>query len=101
MSDIYDILEIRVEEGYNSVRIWFRYFFSGPKMGSREVFAESLPGLPDNIRMSTDRKNFYVALFALRFHGNPYFLDYMAPRSWLRMTLAKAGFRAFSTRFPL
>ena len=40
-----------------------RYWLSGPRRGSSEPFADNLPGFPDNVTWSPDRKAFWVALW--------------------------------------
>lgn len=42
-----------------------RYWFDGPKAGTREVVIANLPGLPDNINRASD-SNFWVALTGMR-----------------------------------
>jgi len=44
---------------YRLVRVWL----AGPHRGRAEPFAENLPGFPDNVTWSTDRKVFWVALW--------------------------------------
>jgi sugar lactone lactonase YvrE len=61
-----------------------RYWLKGPRAGTSEVFAEGLPGFPDNLD-SHPRGGFWVALFTVR---NPV-ADALAPRPWARSLLAK------------
>uniref|UniRef100_A0A0N5A0J9 Str_synth domain-containing protein n=1 Tax=Parastrongyloides trichosuri TaxID=131310 RepID=A0A0N5A0J9_PARTI len=49
-------------------RIW-KIFINGDKKGTREIFIENLPGLPDNIRLSKYSNTLYVGLTGLR-HAN-------------------------------
>lgn len=42
-----------------------RYWLQGPRAGSHEVFADNLPGFPDNIS-SNRRGTFWLALFTVR-----------------------------------
>lgn len=42
-----------------------RYWFDGPKKGTREVFVSNLPGYPDNINRGS-KGTFWVALLGLR-----------------------------------
>jgi sugar lactone lactonase YvrE len=44
---------------YRLLRVWL----SGPRRGSSEPFAENLPGFPDNVTWSPERKAFWVALW--------------------------------------
>ncbi|KAI1720173.1 strictosidine synthase domain-containing protein [Ditylenchus destructor] len=61
-----------------------RYYFTGPKKGRREIFAENLPGFPDNVRTSKNGKSIYVALFAYRGNDQPSFFDQTARHPWIR-----------------
>lgn len=42
-----------------------RYWLSGPKARTREVFVDNLPGLPDNLSFN-GQERFWVALYAPR-----------------------------------
>lgn len=44
-----------------SYRLW-RVWLSGEKAGQRDVFLDSLPGFPDNVRYSATRRVFWVAI---------------------------------------
>jgi sugar lactone lactonase YvrE len=44
-----------------SYRLW-RVWLEGPKAGTRELFTDSLPGFPDNVRYSKARGVFWVAI---------------------------------------
>lgn len=58
-----------------SYRLW-RVWLSGEKAGKKELFTDSLPGFPDNVRWSPTRNGFWVAI------GSPRkpFIDMLA--SW-------------------
>jgi len=56
-----------------------RYWLTGPKAGSAEIFAENLPGFPDGVSLGSDGR-FWVAMFNPR---NPQ-LDKMLPSPFLR-----------------
>uniref|UniRef100_A0A1I7YKT6 Str_synth domain-containing protein n=1 Tax=Steinernema glaseri TaxID=37863 RepID=A0A1I7YKT6_9BILA len=43
-----------------------RLYLSGPKAGQKEVFLDNMPGFPDNVRLSSDGKSFWVACYAAR-----------------------------------
>jgi len=45
--------------GYRLIRLWL----TGPRRGTPEPFAENLPGFPDNVTWSPERKAFWVALW--------------------------------------
>lgn len=57
-----------------------RYWLGGPRKGTAEPFLENLPGLPDNLTWSRERRVFWVALFSPRVPA----LDLLAPHPWLR-----------------
>lgn len=61
-----------------------RYWLKGEKAGTADVFADNLPGLPDNI--STGNGRFWVALYAPR----DLLLDALMPGPlWLRKLVSK------------
>lgn len=64
---------------YRILRVWL----SGDRAGRSEVFAENLPGFPDNISRWHD--TFWVALASLR---DPT-LDRLLPRPWLMHAMAR------------
>lgn len=43
-----------------------RHWFSGAKKGRTETFSDGLPGFPDNLTISADRRRFWIALPAPR-----------------------------------
>ncbi len=57
-----------------------RYWLAGPKRGTPEPFLENLPGLPDNVTWSPERRAFWIALFSPRLPA----LDLLAPYPFLR-----------------
>ncbi len=61
-----------------------RYWLSGPKKGKPDVFADNLPGFPDNIR-TDEQGNHWVAIPSLR---TP-LIDKLADQPKLRDQLAK------------
>lgn len=61
-----------------------RYWINGPKAGQSEVFADNLPGFPDNL--SVDNKGrFWVAFPTLRNAK----IDKLHPTPWLKNLVAK------------
>ncbi len=46
-------------------RLW-RVWLKGPKAGRKELFTDSLPGFPDNVRYSPSRHVFWVAIGSRR-----------------------------------
>ena len=79
------------------LRIPFRYHLEGPKKGSHEVFADNLPGMPDDLGASEDGKTYWVALHGLRHAGQWLNIpDLSATRPWLRTIYVYVGtFREF------
>lgn len=61
-----------------------RYWLTGPKAGQVELFAEGLPGLPDNIRPAS-AGGYWVALGARRSKA----LDFLHPRPLAKRFFAK------------
>jgi sugar lactone lactonase YvrE len=61
-----------------------RYWLKGPKPGTADVFADNLPGLPDNI--DSDRQGrFWVAMVAIRKADT----DMVVRHPWLKELVAK------------
>ena len=56
-----------------------KYWISGPKAGQTEIFAENLPGYPDNITRAPDG-GFWIALV----NGRDKTLDKLMPSSFMR-----------------
>ncbi|MGO1692504.1 MAG: SMP-30/gluconolactonase/LRE family protein [Marinobacter sp.] len=61
-----------------------RYWVSGPKAGQSDVFADNLPGFPDNLSVD-DKGRFWVAFPALRNAK----IDKLHPNPWLKELVAK------------
>jgi sugar lactone lactonase YvrE len=62
-----------------------RYWLSGPKAGTRDLFIDNLPGLPDNLAFN-GRDRFWVALYAPR----NALLDAMAAHPFARKVIVRA-----------
>jgi sugar lactone lactonase YvrE len=62
-----------------------RYWLSGPNARGSEPFAENLPGLPDNVTWSAERRAFWVALFSPRVPA----LDLLAGHPALRKVVLR------------
>jgi sugar lactone lactonase YvrE len=62
-----------------------RYWLSGPKAGTHDLFIDNLPGLPDNLSFN-GHERFWVALYAPR---NP-LLDATAPHPFVRKMIVRA-----------
>lgn len=60
-----------------------RYWLTGAKAGTSEVFAEGLPGFPDGVSQS-GRGTFWVAMFTVRNKAG----DFLAPRPFLKKMVA-------------
>lgn len=61
-----------------------RYWLTGPRAGSSDVFIDNLPGFPDGVS-SNRRGTFWVALYTVR---NPA-MEQLHPRPWLKRQLSK------------
>lgn len=62
-----------------------RYWLTGPKAGTHDLFIDNLPGLPDNLAFN-GRDRFWVALYAPR----SALLDGTAAHPFLRKMIARA-----------
>ena len=62
-----------------------RYWLTGPKAGTHDLFIDNLPGLPDNLSFN-GHDRFWVALYAPR-SG---LLDRTAPHPFVRKMIARA-----------
>src|SRR5262249_46391960 len=62
-----------------------RYWRSGPRSGTAEVFIDNLPGFPDNITFSRHREIFWIALYAPR----DALADQLMPHPSLRKLIAR------------
>lgn len=70
-----------VETG--TYRLW-RVWLKGPRRGEREVFADNLPGFPDNLTFN-GRDTFWLALVSPRNR----LLDTLLPRPFLRKVIVR------------
>lgn len=61
-----------------------RYWIKGPKAGQTEVFADNLPGFPDNLAVD-EKGRFWVAFPTLRNAS----IDTLHPKPWLKELVAK------------
>lgn len=61
-----------------------RYWIRGPKAGQSEVFADNLPGFPDNLAVD-EKGRFWVAFPTLRNAS----IDALHPEPWLKELVAK------------
>ncbi|KAK3596051.1 hypothetical protein CHS0354_032579 [Potamilus streckersoni] len=65
-----------------------KYNLIGPNAGKVEVFADNLPGLPDNIRRSSSG-GYWVGFAVIRRKEQFSLIDFTAPRPWLRKLVTK------------
>ncbi|XP_074758614.1 adipocyte plasma membrane-associated protein isoform X2 [Athene noctua] len=65
-----------------------RYYVSGLMKGGADMFVENMPGLPDNIRLSSSG-GYWVAMSAVR--PNPGFslLDFLSEKPWIKRMIFK------------
>ena len=61
-----------------------RYWLKGPKMGTREIFIDNLPGFPDNIS-SNHKGTFWLALFTVRNET----VDKLHPSPFIKAQMSK------------
>ncbi|KAH7716585.1 Protein F57C2.5 [Aphelenchoides avenae] len=66
-----------------------RHYIAGPKAGKTEIFADNLPGFPDNIRQSTSG-TYYVGLASIRHSDATSLMDSLGPVPWLRKIFVQA-----------
>ncbi|KAL8615676.1 hypothetical protein ACOMHN_034826 [Nucella lapillus] len=65
-----------------------RYHIKGPQQGQTDVFADNLPGWPNNIRRS-GRGTYWVGFASVRHADKFSVLDFAASRPWIRSIVAK------------
>eukprot|EP00057_Strongylocentrotus_purpuratus_P014632 XP_011669106.1 PREDICTED: adipocyte plasma membrane-associated protein [Strongylocentrotus purpuratus] len=65
-----------------------KYYVKGPKKGKTEIFADNLPGMPDNISPSRDG-GYWVGFALANSRMGPMKMDVVAPLPWLRKIVAK------------
>lgn len=75
-----------VSESINSRII--KYNLKGSKAGQQEIFAEGLPGVPDNIN-SDNQGGFLVSLIILIDSNNPYLIQSLIPHPYIRKMLLR------------
>ncbi|NXI36937.1 APMAP protein, partial [Galbula dea] len=65
-----------------------RYYVSGLMKGGADMFVENMPGLPDNIRLSSSG-GYWVAMSAVR--PNPGFsmVDFLSEKTWIKRMIFK------------
>lgn len=82
---LFKLIELRCS---NLLSITFRYYVSGLMKGGADMFVENMPGLPDNIRLSSSG-GYWVAMAAVR--PNPGFslLDFLSEKPWIKRMIFK------------
>ncbi|KAM6356143.1 adipocyte plasma membrane-associated protein [Podargus strigoides] len=75
-----------------------RYYVSGLMKGGADMFVENMPGLPDNIRLSSSG-GYWVAMAAVR--PNPGFslLDFLSEKPWIKRMVFKLLSQETVTKF--
>ena len=63
---------------------------SGEKAGQLEIFADNLPGLPDNIRRSSSG-GYWVGSATVRHPNRPAIYDWAARMPFIRRVIAKVN----------
>ncbi|NWT06230.1 APMAP protein, partial [Mionectes macconnelli] len=65
-----------------------RYYVSGLMKGGADMFVENMPGLPDNIRLSSSG-GYWVAMSAVRHNPGFSLLDFLAEKPWIKKMIFK------------
>ncbi|NXT48639.1 APMAP protein, partial [Pluvianellus socialis] len=75
-----------------------RYYVSGLMKGGADMFVENMPGLPDNIRLSSSG-GYWVAMAVVR--PNPGFsmLDFLSEKPWIKRMIFKLLSQETVTKF--
>ncbi|KAK2523213.1 Apmap [Columba livia] len=75
-----------------------RYYVSGLMKGGADMFVENMPGLPDNIRLSSSG-GYWIAMSAIR--PNPGFslLDFLSEKPWIKRMIFKLLSQETVTKF--
>ncbi|NXC44257.1 APMAP protein, partial [Penelope pileata] len=75
-----------------------RYYVSGLMKGGADMFVENMPGLPDNIRLSSSG-GYWVAMAVVR--PNPGFsmLDFLSEKPWIKKMIFKLLSQETVTKF--
>ena len=82
-----------------------KYHLKGPKAGQQEVFAEGLPGMPDNVH-TDGQGGFLVSLLAYTDSGHPLLLQSLMPHPHIRrmatrlLYLIEAPFKLLQDVYP-
>lgn len=74
------------ETGFHRI---LKYHLQGPKTGSLEVFADNLPGFPDNIRLNS-RGGYWVPQCGTRIPGQNSLTDLLGDKPVVRKILARS-----------
>ncbi|NXS07498.1 APMAP protein, partial [Neodrepanis coruscans] len=65
-----------------------RYYVSGLMKGGADMFVENMPGLPDNIRLSSSG-GYWVAMSAVRRNPGFSLLDFLSEKPWIKRMIFK------------
>ncbi|NWI56809.1 APMAP protein, partial [Calyptomena viridis] len=65
-----------------------RYYVSGLMKGGADMFVENMPGLPDNIRLSSSG-GYWVAMSAVRHNPGFSWLDFLSEKTWIKRIIFK------------
>lgn len=61
---------------------------SGLMKGGADMFVENMPGLPDNIRLSSSG-GYWVAMAAVRPNPGFSWLDFLSEKTWIKRMIFK------------
>lgn len=83
----------------------YRFWLKGPKKGTHDIFAENLPGFPDNLN-SDGKGGFFVPLIVPIDADNPAVTQILGPFPWIRklvsriIGLIELGFKTVDRIYP-
>eukprot|EP01116_Phalansterium_solitarium_P013289 TRINITY_DN3060_c0_g2_i1.p2 TRINITY_DN3060_c0_g2~~TRINITY_DN3060_c0_g2_i1.p2 ORF type:complete len:372 (-),score=107.61 TRINITY_DN3060_c0_g2_i1:194-1309(-) len=76
-----------------------KVYLKGPRAGQAEIWADSVPGTPDNVRYDAEHRLYWVGAGGTR--RAPFnMIDFLASRPWLRTVLAKLPSSLFARPTP-
>ncbi|KAF2985502.1 hypothetical protein EK904_008999 [Melospiza melodia maxima] len=75
-----------------------RYYVSGLMKGGADMFVENMPGLPDNIRLSSSG-GYWVAMAAVRPNPGFSWLDFLSEKTWIKRMIFKLLSQETVTKF--
>lgn len=83
----------------------YRFYLKGPKKGTHDIFADGLPGMPDNLKPD-GQGGLLVPLVLTTDSGNPMITQVLGPFPLIRkliariLSLVELGFKTVDTVYP-